>query len=103
MAAGAPSEGDWLDRKRNLPMTHGKLTVLRVVGLFLLMQLPLVHGDGWLSPGLSQPAGAKSGSSKKQQSAPAPAPEVRYGSERLPPPVEDMREAILSAVRSGRI
>jgi len=102
MAAGAPLECDRLDRKRNLPMTQGERTVLRVVGLFLLVQFPLVHCDGWLSPGLSQPAGAKSGSPKKQQSA-AAAPEVRYGSKGLPAPVEDMREAILGAVRSGRI
>jgi hypothetical protein len=103
MAAGAPPEGDRLDSKRNLPMTRGEWTVLRVVGLFLLVQFPLVHCDGWLSPGSSQPAGTKPGSSKKRQSASTPVPEVRYGSEGLPAPVQDMREAILSAVKSGRI
>jgi hypothetical protein len=103
MAAGAPPEGDRLDSKRNLPMTQGERTVLRVVALFLLVQVLLVHCDGWLSPGLAQPAGAKRDSTKKQQSAPLPVPEVRYGSQGLPAPVEDMREAILSAVRSGRI
>jgi hypothetical protein len=95
--------GDRLDSKRNLPMTQGERKVLRVVGLFLLVQFPLVHCLGWVSPGLSQAAKAKSGSTKKQQPAAAPAPDVRYGSEGLPAPVEDMREAILSAVRSGRI
>ena len=77
--------------------------VLRLVGLFLLVQFPLVHCLGWVSPGISQPAKPKPGSTKKQQPAAAPAPDVRYGSEGLPAPVEDMREAILSAVRSGRI
>jgi hypothetical protein len=84
-------------------MTQGKRTVLRVVGLFLLVQFPLVHCPGWLSPGLSQPAKQKSGSTRNKQSAPVPAPNVRYGREGLPPPVQDMREAILSAVKSGRI
>ena len=32
-----------------------------------------------------------------------PAPDIRYGTEGLPAPVQDMREAILSAVKSGRI
>ena len=82
-------------------MTQGKRTMLRVVGLFLLVQFPLVHCHGWLFPALSQPAGTKADSTKKQR--PVPAPEVRYGSEGLPAPVEEMREAILSAVRSGRI
>src|ERR1700680_2875215 len=84
-------------------MTQGKRTVLRVVGLFLLVQFPLVHCPGWLSPGLSQPAKQKSGSTRNKQSAPVPAADVRYGSEGLPSPVQDMREAILSAVKSGRI
>jgi hypothetical protein len=84
-------------------MTQGKRTVLRVVGLFLLVQFPLVHCPGWLSPGLSQPARQKSGSTRNKQSAPVTAPDVRYGSEGLPSPVQDMREAILSAVKSGRI
>jgi hypothetical protein len=103
MTTGAPPKGDRLGSKRNLPMTQGERTLLRVVGLFLLVQFPLVHCLGWVSPGLSQTAKPKSGSAKKQQSAAVPAPAVRYGSEGLPPPVEDMREAILSAVKSGRI
>jgi hypothetical protein len=84
-------------------MTQGERKVLRVAGLFLLVQFPLVHCLGWVSPAYSQSAEPKSGSTKKQQSAAAPAPNVRYGSEGLPAPVEDMREAILGAVRSGRI
>ena len=84
-------------------MTQGERKVLRVVGLFLLVQFPLVHCLGWVSPGLSQAAKPKSGSIKKQQPASVPAPDIRYGSEGLPAPVVDMREAILSAVRSGQI
>jgi hypothetical protein len=84
-------------------MTQGERKVLRVVALFLLAQFFLVHCLGWVSPGFAQPAKPKSDSTKKQQPADAPAPVVRYGSEGLPAPVEDMREAILSAVRSGRI
>jgi hypothetical protein len=84
-------------------MTQGERTLLRVVGLFLLVQFPLVHCLSWVSPGLSQPAKQKAGSPKNKQSAPAPALVVHYGSEALPTPVQDMREAILSAVRSGRI
>jgi hypothetical protein len=84
-------------------MTQGERTVLRVVGLFLLVQFSLVHCLGWVSPGLSQPAQQKSGSTRSKQSAPAPAPDIRYGTEGLPAPVKDMREAILGAVKSGRV
>jgi hypothetical protein len=80
-------------------MTQGERTVLRVVGLFLLVQFSLVHCLGWLSPGLSQSAKQKSGSAISKQSA----PDIRYGTEGLPAPVQDMREAILGAVKSGRI
>jgi hypothetical protein len=84
-------------------MTQSERTVLRLVALLVLVQFPLVYCDGWLSPSLSQPSGTTSGSTKKRQSASVPVPAVRYGSEGLPGPVMDMREAILSAVRSGRI
>ena len=84
-------------------MTQGERTVLRVVGLFLLVQFPLVHCLGWVSPGLSQPAKQKSGTTKSKQSPSLPAPDIRYGTEGLPAPVQDMREAILAAVKSGRI
>jgi hypothetical protein len=46
---------------------------------------------------------AKTRAAKTPQAAPSAVPEVHYGTEGLPAPVEDMREAILSAVRSGRI
>jgi hypothetical protein len=80
-------------------MRQGVRTARSVVWLFLLVQFGLVHCFGQASPALSQAPAAKSGGAKKPQSA----PEVRYGTDRLPGPVQDMREAILSAVRSGRI
>lgn len=80
------------------------------VALFLLAPFCLVHCLGAAFPASAQaPKGkstdakpdAKSGSPKKKQ--PAPALEVRYGSEGLPGPVLEMREAILAAVKAGRI
>ena len=71
--------------------------------LFLLAQFALVQCFGFASPALAQAPAAKSGSAKKRQPALPPGPEVRYGTDRLPGPVQDMREAILGAVRSGRI
>jgi hypothetical protein len=89
-------------------MTQNERKVLRVMGLFLLALFWLVYCDGSISPALSEPVakspikpGRKSKTTNEQASAPAP--QVHYGADGLPPPVEDMREAILSAVRSGRI
>ena len=83
-------------------MRQGERKLLRVVWLFLLAPFPLVHCLGSATAVLSQSAKPKSGGPKKQQSA-ASAPQVKYGTEGLPAPVQDMREAILAAVRSGRI
>jgi len=47
--------------------------------------------------------GDQSTAAKEPASAPTPVPQVHYGTDGLPPPVEEMREAILSAVRLGRI
>lgn len=84
-------------------MTQDRRKVLRVVGLFLLAGGPLVHCLGWACPALSQSAKRKPDSTKKQQLSAAPPPQIRYGTEGLPAPVEDMREAILAAARSGQI
>ena len=83
-------------------MTHKARMAWRVAGLFLLMPLAIVHCLGAQTPALAQKAKAKSGSTKKGHAEPSPL-RVRYGSEKLPTPVQEMREAILSAVRSGRI
>jgi hypothetical protein len=97
-------------------MTQDERTVLRVLALFLLAPFSLVYCDGSLFHLLSEPAAAKSSvkppdrSTAGQQAAgkepvakPAGLPQIHYGTDALPPPVEEMREAILSAVRSGRI
>jgi len=78
-------------------------TALPFVAVFLLAPFCLVHCLGSASPAWSQPAKSGARSTKKQQPAAAPAPQVRYGTDGLPGPVLEMREAILSAVRSGRI
>src|SRR5262249_46339126 len=109
MAPRAAQAADRLGSKRNLQMTQDERTVLRVFGLFLLAQFSLVYCDGARAPPLSQPAAAKCNSGdksktvKEQASTPAPLPQVHYGTDALPRPVEEVREAILSAVRSGRI
>jgi hypothetical protein len=82
-------------------MRQGLRTVARFVGIFLLAQYCLVHCLGSCLPAAAQAAKSKSGSPKKQQAAAAP--EIRYGSEGLPAQVLEMREAILAAVKSGRI
>jgi hypothetical protein len=74
-----------------------------VVWLFLLAQYCIVQCFGLASPALSQAQAAKSASPKKQQRPSAAIPKVLYGIDGLPRPVQDMREAILSAARSGRI
>ncbi|MBO0741413.1 MAG: hypothetical protein J2P51_08295 [Hyphomicrobiaceae bacterium] len=92
-------------------MTQDEQIVLRVLALFLLAQFWLVYCDGSLLLALSEPAAAKSGvkspdkstAVKEQASTPSLLPQVHYGTDGLPPPVEEMREVILSAVRSGRI
>ncbi len=77
--------------------------MLSLLKLFLLALFLLVHCLGPASPALSQTAKAKPGSTKKQQQAAASALEIRYGADKLPTAVMDMREAILAAVRSGKI
>ena len=48
-------------------------------------------------------AKAKNEAAKKQAAKPPPPPEVHYGTAGLPAPVLEMREAMLAAVRDGRI
>ena len=84
-------------------MRRNVRTPLNVVGLFLLAQFALVQCFGPVAPALAQRPPDKSSSAKKRQAATSSAPQVRYGTDRLPGPVQDMREAILGAVRSGQI
>jgi hypothetical protein len=77
---------------------------IRIVALFLVALSPLVHRLGPTAPAWSQPQNSPQ-KSKADSTRPAahPALKIKYGSEGLPGAVEDMREAILSAVRSGDI
>jgi hypothetical protein len=59
------------------------------------MAFALVHCVGGVA--------AASAQRRAAQAPPAAAPAVGYGTAELPGPVEEMREALLSAVRSGRI
>jgi hypothetical protein len=63
----------------------------------------IVHCLAAPAPALAQKNKATSASSKKGQAETGPPLKIQYGSEGLPVPVEEMREAILSAVRVGRI
>jgi hypothetical protein len=102
-AAGVAPAGNRLGSNENLPLRLGVRTIFRVVFLFLLVQSFLVQcfGTGLapIAPVHAQATQKRTTSPKKQQ----PAPEIRCGSEPLPGPVADMREAILGAVGSGRI
>jgi hypothetical protein len=68
------------------------------VAIFLLVLLGLVHACGidsvW-AQAKQKAAGAAS--------PPQPAPVIHYGTDDLPEPVREMREAILTAVRSGQM
>lgn len=66
------------------------------VAIFLLALLGLVHASGALAQTGKQKSAAPSAGK------PAP-PVVRYGTDDLPEPVREMREAILTAVRSGKM
>jgi hypothetical protein len=57
-----------------------------------------IDGAGPPGPSVAQTAKAKPGAAKK-----APLPKVHYGTEGLPRPVLDMREAILAAVEAGDV
>ena len=65
-------------------------------GLFLLMALALVHCVGLTGVGLTQVQRAPERTTRGPQA-------VKYATADLPAPVQEMREAILSAVSTGRI
>lgn len=72
-----------------------------IVPLFLLVLPLLVHRLGPIVPALSQAPKPKAGDAKKQ--APLPPPRIHYGTEGLPGPVREVREALLAAIQSGQI
>jgi hypothetical protein len=65
------------------------------LALFLLMAFALVHCVGSIAAAIAQRS--------PTPSQPPAAPRVHYGTAELPGPVQEMREAILEAVKSGRI
>lgn len=69
--------------------------------VFVIVALGLVHVCGKGSDAIAQSAKQKS-TANSPVAAPA-SPSVRYGTSGLPQPVLEMRDAIMSAVRSGRI
>ncbi len=84
-------------------MTHGARTAWRAVWLFLLVPPVVVHCLGTQTPAFAQKAKAKAGSTKKGQAESSAPSKIQYGTDKLPAPVQEMREAILSAVKAGRI
>jgi hypothetical protein len=68
---------------------------LGALSLFLLMAFALVHCVGSI--------GAATAQREATPSQTPGAPRVHYGTAELPGPVQEMREAILEAVKSGRI
>jgi hypothetical protein len=73
------------------------------VPLVLLALLCLVHCPASMPQAGAQTPQNKAAAPKGQASRTPAAPVVRYGNDKLPRPVLDMREAILAAVQSGRI
>ena len=65
--------------------------------VFLMVPTLLVHAMPGPEPARAQSSQPRAGGAAK------PETQVRYGSKGLPGPVLEMREAILAAVRSGRI
>ncbi|MGH6815048.1 MAG: hypothetical protein ACREC6_05030 [Hyphomicrobiaceae bacterium] len=63
----------------------------------LLAATVLVRQEGEYGAALAERA------KRKAQAATAAPPSIAYGSDKLPTPVAEMREAILTAVRDGRI
>jgi hypothetical protein len=84
-------------------MRHDVGSASRIARLFLVTQVSLVH---CLAPSLhawSQTANAPAETAQRAPPREPVAPNIAYGSDRLPAAVEDMRETILSAVRAGDI
>jgi hypothetical protein len=99
--------GERLGSKGNLPLRLGVRTALSAVLVFLLAESFVVQcfgpGAAWLSPVRAQAPQKKAAGPKRRQPSPLGAAAMGCGGEPLPGPVQDMREAILSAVATGRI
>lgn len=84
-------------------MRKSARTACSVLGSLVLALLMLVHCLDGAMPALAQAGKGKSDSAKKQPARSAADLEIGYGTAKLPAPVAEMREAILAAVRSGKI
>lgn len=81
-------------------MRQGRAMRCLLAVLLLVATAPIAGGVGhFLLPAWSQTAKPKQGPAQK----PAPPPQVHYGTQGLPQPVLDMREALLAAIESGDI
>jgi len=100
---GAPPTGERLGSKMDLLMRRSERTVSCVscIALFLLALSLLVHCPGSIAPALSQVAKPKADPPPKK--AAGPPPKIHYGTEELPGPVRELREAMIAAVQSGDI
>jgi hypothetical protein len=84
-------------------MRKSPRTAYIALGSLVLALLTLVHCIDGSIPARAQAGKGKSDSTKKQHARSAADLEISYGTAKLPAPVAEMREAILAAVRTGRI
>ncbi len=86
-------------------MRHDVVAAPRMLWLFLVALLPLVHCLGPVDPAWSQRLSdqANDPPAAQARAAPPAAPKIAYDTDTLPGAVLDMRAAILEAVRSGEI
>ena len=84
-------------------MRKSAWTVGSVVGSLVLALLAVVHCVDASRPALAQAPKGKTEATKKQPARAAADLAVNYGAAKLPAPVTEMREAMLAAVRSGKI
>ena len=84
-------------------MLPARTSIAPRAGVFLMALVSIVHvsltGNGY-----GQTKGSPSSATAARPAKPiAPPPAVRYGTDGLPQPVIEMREAIGAAIRSGRV
>ena len=105
-AAGVPPAGDTARQQEDLPMRLGvRTSILRRLAIptGAVLPCPMLWAGVAPSAGRTHRPRKRNRQPKKAAAGAQAGPEIRYGSEPLPGPVQDMREAILGAVRSGRI
>jgi hypothetical protein len=100
LAAGTQTAAERRNSKRNLPVTRSVWKAHDALGTFLVIALAIVHCLGPQSPVQAQNANPKGKAGAAKAATPL---QVHYGTDKLPMPVVEMRDAILSAARSGKI